>query len=159
MVCLLEFFFEEITYLRKRMHEEEAQINSLCNPKIVKISKRLDDKLNNFQKLLQIASAEGIHQILLSHEHLILQHQNNNMAFEYNIIKTFVDFSKFPFRYIQKKPDIFAESIDDNIRLFLSGINESDESILNKFVLTNEGRILSEEEARNFISFVRTEIR
>jgi hypothetical protein len=141
------------------MHEKEAQLNNLWNPKIVKISKRLDDKLNNYQKLLQLASPENIDQILLSHKHLILQHQNNNMSFEYNVIKTFVNFSKVPVSCVQKKLNISAESFDDNIRLFISAINESDESILNKFVLTSEGRILSEEEAKNFISFVRTEIR
>jgi len=159
MVSLFEFFFNEIGHLRKKMHEIETKVNSLCDPRILKISERLDEKLNNLQRLLQISSPECMDQILHSQEQLILQHQNKNMSFEYNVIKTFVNFSKTSLGDMQKRPDISTESIDNDVRLFLSGINESDESILNQFVLTYEGRILSEEEAKKFISFVRTEIR
>ncbi|WP_282936361.1 aspartyl-phosphate phosphatase Spo0E family protein [Paenibacillus sp. RC67] len=155
MVSLFEFFFDEIGRLRKKMHE--AKVNSLCDPRILKISERLDEKLNNFQRLLQISSPECIDQILHSQEQLILQHQNKNMSFEYNAIKTFVYFSKTFLGYMQKRPDISTDPIDNDVRLFLSSINESDECILNQFVLTYEGRILSKEEAKKFISFVRTE--
>jgi hypothetical protein len=83
MVSLFEFFFDEIEYLRKKMHEKEAQVNRLCDPEILKLSVRLDEKLNNFQRILQLATPGGIDQIFLSHEQLILQYQNKNMSFEY----------------------------------------------------------------------------
>jgi hypothetical protein len=158
MVSLFEILFDGIGNIRNKMHEKQSRVSGLYDPEILKLSEKLDRKLNNFQKILQLAAPEGIGQIFLSHEHLILQNQNKNMPFEYNVLKTFVNFFKITLDYVRKKSDSSSEHID-NIRHFLDSINESDESILNKFVLTYEGEILSEEEAKNFIVFVRIEIR
>jgi hypothetical protein len=158
MVSLFEFVYEEIGYLRKKMYEKESQVNRLCDPKLLKLSERLDEKLNNFQRLLQLASPGGIGQMLLSHEQLILKHQNKNMPYEYNVFKTFANFCKTTLDNVQKRSDISAESMDNDIKHFLASIHEADDCLLNKFVLTYEGCILSEQEAKKFIAFIRAEI-
>ncbi|MFC0211023.1 aspartyl-phosphate phosphatase Spo0E family protein [Paenibacillus chartarius] len=65
MVLLVEIIIEEIGSLRKNMHDRSDQLNSLCDPAVVKASTKLDEKLNRFQRLVQLSSAKGVDQLYL----------------------------------------------------------------------------------------------
>jgi hypothetical protein len=54
MVSNLDMVLQEIEFLRNRMHDLYRQTRSLRNHNLVRISKQLDRKLNNHQKLLRL---------------------------------------------------------------------------------------------------------
>jgi hypothetical protein len=51
MISKVDLILEEIEVLRKQLHELYIQKRSLKSLRILKMSKRLDRKLNNHQKL------------------------------------------------------------------------------------------------------------
>lgn len=52
MVNKLDMILEEIEVLRRRLHDLYLQTQSLKNQKMVRMSRRLDQKLNIHQKLI-----------------------------------------------------------------------------------------------------------
>jgi hypothetical protein len=54
MVNHMDTVLEEIEVLRNRMHELYLQTRSLKNKNLVRISKKLDQKLNIHQKLMHL---------------------------------------------------------------------------------------------------------
>jgi hypothetical protein len=150
MASLFELFFEEIGSLRKEMHDKGTQLHSLSDPAIVKLSTRLDDKLNRFHKLLRLSSATGAKQLFLAHEQSVRKHRDKLMPVEYDRMKTVVEVDGCSL------PETSADSV---IMEFITGLRDThepnDDHLLRKFVLTYEGKVLNEEEARSFIAFLR----
>jgi hypothetical protein len=54
MVNDSDMVLEEIEFLRTRMHDLYLQTRSLKNQNLVRISKKLDQKLNIHQKLIRL---------------------------------------------------------------------------------------------------------
>jgi hypothetical protein len=150
MASLFELFFEEIGSLRKEMNDKGKQLHSLSDPVLVKLSTKLDDKLNRFHKLLRLSSTENADQLFLSHEQLVRKHRDKLMPVEYERMKTVVQVDSCG------APETMTDS---GIMEFIAGLRDrcerSDDQLLRKFVLTYEGRVLNEKEARSFIAFLR----
>lgn len=48
--------------------------------------------------------------------------------------------------------------LDENVQAFIDRLAQSDKTILNAFKLTLDGRALTEQEAKRFIAYIRSEL-
>ncbi|MCS7463728.1 helix-turn-helix domain-containing protein [Paenibacillus doosanensis] len=105
-------------------------------------------KLRNKRCMTQeeLASRVGITRSALSH------YENNRREPDYETIQKFADFFEVTVDYLMgRSEDTYY------INEFANQLELSDEAIMERFVLTVDGRELTEAESRSFIAFIRSE--
>lgn len=112
-------------------------------------------KLRNDQCLTQeeLASKVGITRSALSH------YENNRREPDYETIQKFADFFQVTIDFLMGRSDdrSHPSPMDQDVQDFISQLELSDEAVMEKFVLTIDGRELTPEESRSFIAFIRFE--
>ncbi|MFE5321309.1 helix-turn-helix domain-containing protein [Paenibacillus sp. NPDC056579] len=110
-------------------------------------------KLRNDQRLTQedLAGKVGITRSALSH------YENNRREPDYETIQKFADFFQVTIDFLMGRSDDSSHPIDNDVQEFISHLELSDEALMERFVLTIDGRELTPEESRRFIAFIRYE--
>lgn len=110
-------------------------------------------KLRNDQRLTQeeLAGKVGITRSALSH------YENNRREPDYETIQKFADFFQVTIDFLMGRSDDGSHHIDNDVQEFISHLELSDEALMERFVLTIDGRELTPEESRRFIAFIRYE--
>jgi transcriptional regulator with XRE-family HTH domain len=76
---------------------------------------------------------------------------------DFDTLKKFADFFHVSVDYLIGRTEDPQPSVNENVKMFEESLELSDETILERFALTVDGRELTPEEARRFIAFVRAE--
>jgi len=110
-------------------------------------------KLRNGRCLTQeeLASKVGITRSALSH------YENNRREPDYETIRKIADFFHVTIDYLMGRSDDDSRAVDSDVRELLNRLELSDEAVMEKFVLTIDGRELTPEQTRSFIAFIRSE--
>lgn len=98
----------------------------------------------------ELAYKVGITRSALSH------YENNRREPDYETIRTIADIFHVSIDYLMGRTE-HPGSLTDSTDEFISYLELSDEAILNKFILTIDGRELTYEESQSFIAFIRSE--
>jgi transcriptional regulator with XRE-family HTH domain len=99
----------------------------------------------------ELSTKLGISRAALSH------YETNRREPDYETINRIADFFNVSIDYLVGRTDDPQRSMDTDVRDFIDNLELADESILDKFALTIDGRKLTLEEAKRFIAFVRAE--
>lgn len=99
----------------------------------------------------ELSTKLGISRASLSH------YETNRREPDYDTINRIADFFNVSIDYLVGRTDDPQRSMDADVRDFIDSLELADESVLDKFALTIDGRKLSHEEAKRFIAFVRAE--
>ncbi|PYI57206.1 helix-turn-helix domain-containing protein [Paenibacillus flagellatus] len=98
-----------------------------------------------------LANKLGISRASLSH------YETNRREPDYETLNKIANFFDISLDYLLGRTENPHVILDNEVREFVDSLELSDESILDKFSLTIDGRKLSPEESRRFIAFVRAE--
>ncbi|MDF2713109.1 MAG: Xre family transcriptional regulator [Paenibacillus sp.] len=93
----------------------------------------------------------GISRAALSH------YETNRRQPDYETLRNIANFFDISLDYLLGRTKDPQTVLDHDIREFVDSLELSDENILEKFMLTVDGRKLTPEEAKRFIAFVRAE--
>ncbi|RKN85666.1 helix-turn-helix domain-containing protein [Paenibacillus ginsengarvi] len=93
----------------------------------------------------------GISRASLSH------YETNRRQPDYETLRNIANFFDISLDYLLGRTNNPQTVLDRDIRDFVDSLELSDEKILEKFMLTIDGRKLTPEEAKRFIAFVRAE--
>ncbi|GAA3402045.1 helix-turn-helix domain-containing protein [Paenibacillus hodogayensis] len=93
----------------------------------------------------------GISRAALSH------YETNRREPDYDTLKNIANFFDISLDYLLGRTNDPQSVLDQEVRDFVDSLELSDDSILDKFALTVDGRKLTVEEAKRFIAFVRAE--
>src|SRR6478735_3808036 len=93
----------------------------------------------------------GISRASLSH------YETSRREPDYETINKIANFFNVSIDYLLGRTNLQQTVLDEDVRGFVENLDLTDESILQKFSLTVDGKKLSSEEARRFIAFVRAE--
>ncbi|NOU87817.1 helix-turn-helix domain-containing protein [Paenibacillus sp. LMG 31460] len=99
----------------------------------------------------ELSTKIGISRAALSH------YETNRREPDYETINKIANFFNVTVDYLLGRTDQPQTVLDNDVREFVEHLDLTDESILKKFSLTVDGRILTPEEAKRFIAFVRAE--
>ncbi len=99
----------------------------------------------------QLSGKIGISRATLSH------YEKNRREPDYETLNKIADFFNVSIDYLLGRTNDPQRTLDRDVGEFVDHLELSDEAILEKFVLTVDGRKLSREEAKRFIAFVRAE--
>ncbi|KQX51996.1 XRE family transcriptional regulator [Paenibacillus sp. Root444D2] len=99
----------------------------------------------------ELSNKIGISRAALSH------YETNRREPDYETINKIANFFNVTVDYLLGRTDQPQTVLDHDVREFVEHLDLTDESILKKFSLTVDGRILTPEEAKRFIAFVRAE--
>ncbi|NOU70916.1 helix-turn-helix domain-containing protein [Paenibacillus sp. LMG 31458] len=99
----------------------------------------------------ELSTKIGISRAALSH------YETNRREPDYETINKIANFFNVTVDYLLGRTDQPQTVLDHDVREFVEHLDLTDESILKKFSLTVDGRILTPEEAKRFIAFVRAE--
>jgi transcriptional regulator with XRE-family HTH domain len=99
----------------------------------------------------ELSNKIGISRAALSH------YETNRREPDYETINKIANFFNVTVDYLLGRTDQPQTVLDNDVREFVEHLDLTDESILKKFSLTVDGRILTPEEAKRFIAFVRAE--
>lgn len=99
----------------------------------------------------ELSNKIGISRAALSH------YETNRREPDYETINKIANFFNVTIDYLLGRTDQPQTVLDHDVREFVEHLDLTDESILKKFSLTVDGRILTPEEAKRFIAFVRAE--
>jgi len=110
-------------------------------------------ELRESQKLTQgeLSSRLGITRASLSH------YETGRRVPDYETIKKIADFFRVSVDYLIGRTEDPEPTVNENVKIFEESLELSDETILERFTLTVDGRELTPEEAKRFIAFVRAE--
>ncbi|HZG84917.1 helix-turn-helix transcriptional regulator [Paenibacillus sp.] len=110
-------------------------------------------ELRESQKLTQgeLSSRLGITRASLSH------YETGRRVPDYETIKKIADFFRVSVDYLIGRTEDSEPTVNENVKIFEESLELSDETILERFTLTVDGRELTPEEAKRFIAFVRAE--
>ena len=109
--------------------------------------------LRENRKLTQeeLASQLQISRASLSH------YEKNRRKPDFDTLRKIADFFQVSVDYLLGRDDDFIPAGKDEIRQFSENLELSDETILEKFSFTIDGKELTPEEAKRFIAFIRAE--
>ncbi|MEF3302265.1 helix-turn-helix domain-containing protein [Paenibacillus sp. GYB003] len=93
----------------------------------------------------------GISRAALSH------YETNRREPDYDTLRNIANFFDVSLDFLLGRTNDPQSVLDQEIREFVDSLELSDDSILDKFALTIDGRKLTVEEAKRFIAFVRAE--
>lgn len=93
----------------------------------------------------------GISRAALSH------YETNRREPDYDTLGNIANFFNISLDYLLGRTNNPESVLDQDVRDFVDSLELSDESILEKFDLTVDGRKLTVEEAKRFIAFVRAD--
>ncbi|MCY9664510.1 helix-turn-helix domain-containing protein [Paenibacillus alginolyticus] len=99
----------------------------------------------------ELSNKIGISRAALSH------YETNRREPDYETINKIANFFNVTVDYLLGRTDQPQTVLDHDVREFVEHLDLTDESILKKFSLTVDGRVLTPEEAKRFIAFVRAE--
>lgn len=99
----------------------------------------------------ELSTKIGISRAALSH------YETNRREPDYETINKIANFFNVTVDYLLGRTDQPQTVLDHDVREFVEHLDLTDESILKKFSLTVDGRVLTPEEAKRFIAFVRAE--
>lgn len=99
----------------------------------------------------ELSNKIGISRAALSH------YETNRREPDYETINKIANYFNVTVDYLLGRTDQPQTVLDHDVREFVEHLDLTDESILKKFSLTVDGRILTPEEAKRFIAFVRAE--
>ncbi|MDQ1910383.1 helix-turn-helix transcriptional regulator [Paenibacillus sp. GD4] len=109
--------------------------------------------LRDDRKLTQeeLASKVGITRAALSH------YENNRREPDYDTIRKIADFFGVSIDYLMGRSDETGSSLDKDVLGFVNDLELSDEAIMEKLNLKIDGYVLTPEETKRFIAFIRAE--
>jgi transcriptional regulator with XRE-family HTH domain len=99
----------------------------------------------------ELASKLGITRAALSH------YEKGRREPDHEVLVKLADCFRVSVDFLVGRTQNPQSVLDDQTRQFVENLELSDENILQKFLLTIDGRELSSEEAKRFIAFVRAE--
>jgi transcriptional regulator with XRE-family HTH domain len=99
----------------------------------------------------ELAGKLGITRASLSH------YETSRREPDYDTITNIASLFRVSTDYLLGRTNQADLQLDTEVRHFVNSLELSDETILNQFTLTIDGRKLTAEEARRFIAFVRAE--
>jgi len=99
----------------------------------------------------ELSNKLGISRAALSH------YETNRREPDYETLRNIANFFDISLDYLLGRTSDPQTVLDSGIREFVDSLELSDESIMEKFMLTIDGRKLTPEEAKRFIAFVRAE--
>ncbi|WJH35580.1 helix-turn-helix transcriptional regulator [Paenibacillus aurantius] len=99
----------------------------------------------------ELAEKVGVTRASLSH------YENNRREPDWDTLLKLADFFSVSADYLMNRTNEPHRTLDPDVREFVDNLELSDETLLEKFQLTVDGRRLTPEEARRFIAFVRAE--
>ncbi|WP_141501885.1 helix-turn-helix domain-containing protein [Paenibacillus luteus] len=100
---------------------------------------------------LQTAATLGISRAALSH------YEKNRREPDSETLSRFADLFQVTVDYLIGRTSIPQQTLTDDIRSFVDHLELSDDEILSKYHLSVDGRILTVDETKRFIAFVRAE--
>ncbi|WP_019534280.1 helix-turn-helix domain-containing protein [Paenibacillus ginsengihumi] len=110
---------------------------------------RLREKHSMTQE--DLANRLGITRASLSH------YENNRREPDYDTTVKIANLFNVSIDYLMGRTEDPYKVLDDDVRQFVDSLELSDETILEKFTLTIDGKKLTPDEAKRFIAFVRAE--
>jgi transcriptional regulator with XRE-family HTH domain len=118
--------------------------------------KKFGDRISHLRETAKLTQEElanrlGITRAALSH------YETGRREPDYETLVKFADFFEVSLDYLVGRTDKPDQVLDENFTEFLDSLELSDENILKKFTLTIDGEVLSPEEAKRFIAFIRAE--
>ncbi|MDF2713183.1 MAG: Xre family transcriptional regulator [Paenibacillus sp.] len=99
----------------------------------------------------ELSNKLGISRAALSH------YETNRREPDYETLRNIANFFDISLDYLLGRTSDPQIVLDSGIREFIDSLELSDENIMEKFMLTIDGRKLTPEEAKRFIAFVRAE--
>ncbi|TMV47491.1 helix-turn-helix transcriptional regulator [Paenibacillus mesophilus] len=99
----------------------------------------------------ELSSKLGISRAALSH------YETNRREPDYETLRNIANFFDITLDYLLGRTNDPQTVLDQDIREFVDSLELSDDTIMDKFSLTIDGRKLTAEEAKRFIAFVRAE--
>jgi len=99
----------------------------------------------------ELSAMLGITRASLSH------YETNRRQPDYETLSALADFFRVSVDYLMGRTSHPQVVLSPEVAEFVDRLELSDEAVLEKFVLTVDGRKLTPEEARRFIAFVRAE--
>lgn len=117
---------------------------------------RCGDKIAHLREKRGLTQEElsvklGISRAALSH------YETNRREPDYDTLRNIANFFDTSLDYLFGRTNRPEFVLDQEVRDYADTLELSDESILDKFALTVDGRKLTAEEAKRFIAFVRAE--
>ncbi|WP_139995938.1 helix-turn-helix domain-containing protein [Paenibacillus paridis] len=100
---------------------------------------------------LQTAASLGISRAALSH------YEKNRREPDSETLSRFADLFQVTVDYLIGRTSIPQQTLTNDVRSFVDHLELSDDEILNKYQLSVDGRILTADETKRFIAFVRAE--
>lgn len=100
---------------------------------------------------LQTAASLGISRAALSH------YEKNRREPDSETLSRFADLFQVTVDYLIGRTSIPQQTLTHDVRSFVDHLELSDDEILNKYHLSVDGRILTADETKRFIAFVRAE--
>jgi len=110
-------------------------------------------QLRDERKLTQeeLAQKLSINRAALSH------YENNRREPDYETLQRIATYFRVSIDFLMGGIMDSSEISDPNVKQFIDGLELSDQTLLNKFALTIDGRKLTSEEAKRFIAFIRAD--
>lgn len=99
----------------------------------------------------ELAKKLGISRAALSH------YEKNRREPDYETLTKIADLFLVTIDYLLGRTNDPSMKLDDDVKQFVDRLELSDDEIMEKFMLTIDGRRLSLEEAKRFIAFIRAE--
>ncbi|MGO4546867.1 helix-turn-helix domain-containing protein [Paenibacillus sp. 2TAB23] len=100
---------------------------------------------------LHTSAALGISRAALSH------YEKNRREPDSETLLKFANLFQVTVDYLVGRTSIRGQQLTDGVRNFVDQLELSDDDLLNKYQLTIDGRVLTAEETKWFINFVRAE--
>lgn len=84
-------------------------------------------------------------------------YENNRREPDYDTIRKIADFFGVSIDYLMGRADETGSSLDKDVLGFVNDLELSDEAIMEKLNLKIDGYVLTPEETKRFIAFIRAE--
>ncbi|WP_058301287.1 helix-turn-helix domain-containing protein [Gorillibacterium timonense] len=99
----------------------------------------------------ELAEKVSISRASLSH------YENDRREPDLDVLAKLADFFGVTLDFLMGRTNEPGRSLDPEVKDFVESLELADESIIQKFQLTIDGRELTSDEARRFIAFIRAE--
>ncbi|WP_438434452.1 helix-turn-helix domain-containing protein [Gorillibacterium sp. sgz500922] len=99
----------------------------------------------------ELAEKVSISRASLSH------YENDRREPDLDVLSKLADYFGVTLDYLMGRTNEPGRSLDPEVMEFVESLELADESIIQKFQLTVDGRELTNDEARRFIAFIRAE--
>jgi len=110
-------------------------------------------QLRDERKLTQeeLAQKLGINRAALSH------YENNRREPDYETLQRIATYFRVSIDFLMGGVLDNSKITDPDVKQFVDGLELSDQTLLDKYALTIDGRKLTAEEAKRFIAFIRAD--